>query len=363
MKKEKTHFVKKLKVFRKPAFFVCKQEKICYNRAMQNQGKRQNSKYNAPKPLPYLTPTQAKASGVAYSAVIMISLILSLIASIALGVMGVVITEKDVKPNWYIYLNYLLPQITLFLTAALYFAWLKRPIAQAAKEQKCHPKYFLLAVLLQIGLLSLGTLNDAFLRFLERFGYKQSALLLPDLNGVGLFATIFCVAVLPAVFEEIFFRGILLKGLRSFGTIGSIFLCGALFSLYHQNPIQTVYQFACGVAFAFMAIKAGSILPTVLSHFLNNTLIIVLTRFGIESIPTAAYVPYVIVTSLCLIGTLAYLFFFDEPKTEVVPEKRNQEKQRQTQEKKLERVRFFVCAAVGIAVFAINWITSLMKGF
>ena len=352
------------KVFRKAAFFVCKREKICYNRAMSNQRKKQNSKYNAPKPLPLTVPTQAKASGVAYSAVIMISLILSLIVSITLGVMGVVITEKDAKPNWYIYLSYLLPQISLFLTAMLYFAWLKRPIKKAVKEQKCQPKYFLLAVLLQIGLLSLGTLNDMFLRFLEEFGYKQSTLLLPDLRGFGLFATIFCVAVLPAVFEEIFFRGILLKGLRSFGTIGSIFLCGALFSLYHQNPIQTVYQFACGVAFAFMAIRAGSILPTVFSHFLNNTLIIVLTRFGIESIPTAAYVPYVIVTSLCLIGTLAYLFFFDVPKAGTVPEKKKpQEQQREIQEKKSERVRFFVCAAVGIAVFAVNWLTSLLKGF
>ena len=342
----------------------CKRRKICYNIAMSNQRKKQNSKYNAPKPLPLTAPTQAKASGVAYSASVMILMILSMIASLVLGAAGVVVGEKDVKPDWYIYLNYLLPQISLFLVVTLYFAWLKRPVKQAVKEQKCHPKYFLVAVLLQIGLLSLGTLNDMFLHFLERFGYRPTKLLLPSLDGFGVVATVFCVAVLPAVFEEIFFRGILLKGLRSFGMIGGVLLCGALFSLYHQSPVQTVYQFACGAAFAFVALRSGSILPTVLSHFLNNTLIILLTKFGIESIPSAAYVPYVAVTSLCLVGTLAYLFFFDLPKTDVENQKKKtQEIQRERAENKSERVRFFVCALVGITVFLINWLSALVKGF
>ena len=151
-----------------------------------------------------------------------------------------------------------------------------------------------------------------------------------------------------------------MKGLRSFGIIGSVFLCGALFSLYHANPVQTIYQFVCGLAFAFMAVKSGSILPTVLSHFLNNTMIILLTKFGVSSIPTAV----IMIASLCLIGTLGYLFFFDvqeNEKTEKVV--KPQEKQRREQENKAERVRFFVCALVGITVFVINWFSALAQGF
>lgn len=334
---------------------------------MSNQRKRQNSKYTAPTRLPLTTPTQAKASGLSYSACIVILLLLSMISSIVMAAAGVKLPENSaLYPEWYIYLNYLLPQIALFLVVVLYFAWLKRPIKQTVCEQKCHPKYFFWAILLQVGLLSLGTLNDMFLRFLERFGYKESSLILPDLGGVGLFATIFCVALLPALFEEIFFRGILLKGLRSFGTFGGVLLCGALFSLYHQNPVQTIYQFACGAAFALMVIKSGSILPTILSHFLNNTLIIVLTRFGIENMPTAVYVPYVLVTSLCLLVSLGYLFFFDiKTESAACTEKKipQQQKAKEQAEIKAERVRFFVCAAVGITIFAVNWLTKLSTGF
>ena len=70
------------------------------------------------------------------------------------------------------------------------------------------------------------------------------------------------------------------------------------------------------------------------------------------------------IASLCLIGTLGYLFFFDvqeNEKTEKVV--KPQEKQRREQENKAERVRFFVCALVGITVFVINWFSALAQGF
>jgi membrane protease YdiL (CAAX protease family) len=327
---------------------------------MSNQRKRKNSRYNAPKPLPLTAPTQAKASGLAYSASIMFLMILSMFASIAMGLANKMPKAGERKPDWYIYLNYLLPQIALILVTVLYFSWLKRPVKETIRKQKCNPKYFLLAILLQVGLLSLGSLNEMFASFLKRFGYQDSAPILPNLDGFGLVATIFCVAVLPAVFEEIFFRGILLKGLRSFGIIGSIVLCGALFSLYHQNPVQTVYQFACGVAFAFITIRSGSVLPTIVSHFLNNTIVIVLARLGVNEIPSSVYLPYVMVTSLCLIASLGYLFFFDRERAEIEVSK---PKKGQEKEIKSERVRFFVCALVGIAVFAVNWMSALVSGF
>ncbi|MFQ7079353.1 MAG: hypothetical protein ACLRSW_16265 [Christensenellaceae bacterium] len=46
-------------------------------------------------------------------------------------------------------------------------------------------KYFLIAVLLQVGLFARG-LNGLFLNFLGRFGYKDDPILLPSLNGFGL---------------------------------------------------------------------------------------------------------------------------------------------------------------------------------
>ena len=113
-----------------------------------------------------------------------------------------------------------------------------------------------------------------------------------------------------------------------------------------------MYQFCCGVAFAFVAIRAGSILPTVLSHFLNNALIIVLTKYGAADIQGGALVAVVVVSVLCLVASLVWLFFFDKGKNVAVGEV-----------DKAERKHFFRYASVGIIMYALTWLLVLLTGF
>ena len=296
--------------------------------------------------------TTEKKAGLAYSAAAFLPVILSLAFTIVLQASGATKTENYDKSDWFIYCSFLLPQVAFAIVAAVFFFKSKTPVKAVAG--KCAPKYFLIAVLLQVGLLSLAELNGLFLNFLGRFGYKDDPILLPSLNGFGLVGVLLTVAVLPAVFEETIFRGIVLRGLKSFGAVGAVLICGALFSLYHENPAQTIYQFLCGAAFALVALRSGSILPTVLSHFLNNAVIVVLTKFGIESYPSAVAVPLMIVSALCLVGSLVWLIFFDGPKRSENPEPSGR-----TSDKK----GFFLYAALGILVCAVMWLSVLATGF
>ena len=168
------------------------------------------------------------------------------------------------------------------------------------------------------------------------------------MDGLGFVGVLFTVAVLPAVFEEILFRGVLLDGLKSFGRWGAVLLCGALFSLYHQNPAQTLYQFCCGVAFALVAIRAGSVLPTVVSHFLNNACILLLTKYGVTEFASPTKWLVFSISAVCLVVALVWLLFGTQ-----------KEERADAQEKK----RFFVCASVGIAVCALTWFLTLLSGF
>jgi len=297
-------------------------------------------------------PTKAKASGVAFS--------LATILPQILAVVFVILTAKILSdstqplPDWYLYFNYLLPQISFALTAFFFLRYTRTPIKTAFEKQKCPSKYYLVAVCLQIGLLSLSWLNGWFLEFLGQFGYEDSGILLPSMDGFGFVGVLLVVAALPAIFEEIMFRGVLLSGLRSFGKTGAVLLCGALFAIYHQNPAQTIYQFCCGAAFALVALRSGSILPTVLAHFLNNAAILTLAKFGIEEFPTPVSIVFLIVSAVCLLGSLVYLVFID--KTEKVDT--NGVENTPKQEKK----RFFFAAAAGIAVCAVIWVSALFLG-
>lgn len=311
------------------------------------QGNRQNKKGLATL-LGEATP--AKASGLTYT----LSSILSVVtAFVFLVIVSVACATKEgyESKDWYLYCSYLLTPLAFVWTAYLVLRWTKTPVRQAVATQKCSARYFLIALLLQCGLFSLSQLNGLFLNWLARFGYQDTPIQLPSMDGFGFIGVLCVLALLPAVFEEIIFRGLLLKGMRSFGLVGAVLINGALFSLYHQNPAQTLYQFCCGAAFALMAIRAGSILPTALAHFFNNALILVLTKLGVDTFPVPVLVVALIVSALCLVGSLLWLIFFEKRGFSKEENGKNEEKK-----------HFFVYAAVGIAFCALTWLGVLFMG-
>ena len=302
----------------------------------------------------FATPTPAKASGFAFTLSSIFSVGLSFVFLLIVFFTGAAQTEGYDKQDWYLYCAYLLPQLATAITLIFYFSFLKKPFAQSARGQKCPWKYFLIAFLLQVGLLSLAEVNTAFLQFLERFGYQDAGIYLPNMDGGALVGVLFVVAVLPSVFEELLFRGMVLNGLKQFGETSAVLLCGALFALYHQNPAQTIYQFCCGAAFALVAIRAGSVLPTIVSHLVNNAVIVVLTKLGINSFDGGMYAAIVIISIVCLFGSLAYLLFFDKKEPQEKPDQ---------ELIKAETKNFWLYAGVGVLLCGLSWLATLLTGF
>ena len=51
-----------------------------------------------------------------------------------------------------------------------------------------------------------------------------------------------------------------------------------MFSIYHGKPVQMLPTFTLGLVLGVLALRAGSILPSVIAHFLNNAMAIVVQR-------------------------------------------------------------------------------------
>jgi sodium transport system permease protein len=99
-----------------------------------------------------------------------------------------------------------------------------------------------------------------------------------------LAAVLLAVALAPAVCEEVLFRGALLRGLASrIPPAAALVIASAMFSLYHWKPVQMLPTFTLGLVLGVLALRAGSILPSVIAHFLNNTMAIVVHRQESES--------------------------------------------------------------------------------
>lgn len=96
---------------------------------------------------------------------------------------------------------------------------------------------------------------------------------------------IFVAAILPAFCEEVIFRGTIASALEgNRNKLASLAIVGALFSVFHMNPAQTVHQFALGAFLALLLYRSGSLWTTVIVHFFNNIFVIALSAIFGEKI-------------------------------------------------------------------------------
>ena len=86
----------------------------------------------------------------------------------------------------------------------------------------------------------------------------------------NIFYAIIVSALAPAIFEEMLFRYLPLRGLCAYSPRLAVIYSAILFSLSHCNLFQIPYALVAGVAFAAIDIAAGSVMPSIIIHFINN---------------------------------------------------------------------------------------------
>jgi len=94
----------------------------------------------------------------------------------------------------------------------------------------------------------------------------------------GLFFNIFMIAVLPAIGEELIFRGVLQKILiRWTGSVhAGIVVSGLLFSMMHMQFYGFFPRWILGVMFGYLLVWSGTMWLPIFAHFVNNATIVFL---------------------------------------------------------------------------------------
>jgi sodium transport system permease protein len=95
-------------------------------------------------------------------------------------------------------------------------------------------------------------------------------LLLLDGAPAPLWIVWLVIAVTPALCEELFFRGLVLSGLRRLGVWPAILTCALLFGLAHSSVYRLIPTFFVGLLLSWLVWKTGSVWTGVLAHALNN---------------------------------------------------------------------------------------------
>jgi hypothetical protein len=110
------------------------------------------------------------------------------------------------------------------------------------------------------------------------------------LNNLPFLYTLFIVAISPALCEEFAFRGVFASGYKNTDIKKAAFMNGLMFGFLHLNGQQFLYAFAMGILFTYIVDITGSILSSMLVHFIFNGTQLLIARFAttINSDPTAA---------------------------------------------------------------------------
>ena len=104
----------------------------------------------------------------------------------------------------------------------------------------------------------------------DSFNATSEALATPNMaTAVILFVQL---TVIAPIFEELWFRGLVLESLRPYGNGFAIFISALLFGMTHANFEQFFYATTIGIVLGYIAVSTGSLVTTTIMHAILNSI-------------------------------------------------------------------------------------------
>lgn len=98
----------------------------------------------------------------------------------------------------------------------------------------------------------------------------QSTTIQQNIYGEYGYIMVLAAVFLAPVVEELLFRKVLIDRIRKFGDGKAVLLSGLFFGLFHGNFTQFFYTTLVGMLFAFVYVKTGKVLHTIILHMTAN---------------------------------------------------------------------------------------------
>lgn len=200
---------------------------------------------------------------------------------------------------------------------------------------------------------------------LQGWGYKITPMPIPLDNFGWYVLALIIVALLPAIFEELIFRGIILNGLREvLGDISAIFLSAAMFALMHGSLEQLIYPFLLGIILGWVARRMNSTFASMIVHFLNNAIVITIQYISVATGKSMAlsYNAWQWVLSVALLIVAAVIIYLIE-KFYFKHKNKNEEEPKEVEkpkEKQKMPILVWIGMAISGAIVVINSAISFM---
>lgn len=148
-----------------------------------------------------------------------------------------------------------------------------KPIIKQKAEELSFKNIIICIVISVIAIVGLVHFVGLFNKIFEKMGYVASEFAMPN-NTFGWFVVnVLISCVIPAILEELLFRGIIFNGLKVLGFWTATILSAVMFMTIHLNVESIIYPIIMGCVFCLIYKKTGNILYPIITHFCNNFII------------------------------------------------------------------------------------------
>ncbi|MDB4965730.1 MAG: hypothetical protein JWN44_1419 [Myxococcales bacterium] len=129
-------------------------------------------------------------------------------------------------------------------------------------------------------------------------------MVIPPSGARPIVIDLLALALVPAVAEELLFRGVLWGALeKRLGVAATLLSTSVIFGLYHGSIYRFVPAMMGGLLIGGVRAWSGALLPSVAFHFANNAGVLVAMHFGYDT-PPATLAPVAIAMATSGIGAL-----------------------------------------------------------
>lgn len=217
------------------------------------------------------------------------------------------ITSSFMKSTYPIYLQSLISGLLAYIIPITIYAKTTRVTAETAKERfymkRCKVSALALAFVMGAAFQFVMVVVNLPVNLL----FNYSASYVPK-TAFELIASIIIIAVLPAVFEEFLFRGIVAGSMVEFNTTAAAVFSSVMFAILHADIYGLAGYILMGLVLVSLVRRCDSLYPAMIFHFTNNLVAILLGYFSEELIYAYSLTITLFVAGI-IIFVVTYLIF------------------------------------------------------
>lgn len=202
---------------------------------------------------------------------VMISLVVLLLAIIYLG--GVISVRNQ-------FIGTVVIQLMIVAVPLALTWYMKSDVKKLFHLQKPRKKTIAGSILLYIGTYLVMFMLSIVLSKLLPNHLEGLEMAFDEMMKQPFVLLVLVIAVMPAIGEELLFRGLVFGSMRHKYKVGwAIFFSALLFGAYHTNLVKLIPTGLLGACFAYIVYKSGSIFISMFLHFTNNFLSVIAMKY------------------------------------------------------------------------------------